>query len=449
MESKLTRKYGLLTAVCMVVGTVIGSGIFFRNEEILANIGGQMWIGVAAWVVGGFITLTSAYVFAILSTRYETVGGIVDYSEAMLGKTYGYMFGWFMATIFYPSLCAILAWVSARFTVILFGWDVDPAFSGQTFMLALFYMIAIYAMNSLSPKLAGKFQVSCTFIKLMPLIAMGIVGTVSGLTNGVTVANIHSGYIPQVDSNPFFVALLATVFAYLGWDAVVAINSEIKNSKRNLPIALVGGMLIIITVYVLYFIGIFSSAPLEELAGGEGVRGAFVSIFGGAAGTILFVFIVISCLGTLNGLTVGSQRAFYSLAVRMRGPRPDVLSQVDNVTNAPYNAAIASLFMIAFWTVVYGANFAGWYGDFFLDLPGIVPIAFQGFLVPMFLRVIQTEKDLGIFNRYIAPILACAGSLFLIYIIIYVQQLALLRFMLIFAFFMIVGTYFYCKKMAK
>ena len=117
MDNKLTRKYGLVTAVCMVVGTVIGSGIFFRNEEIIAVTGGRIWIAIAAWLVGGLITLSAAYVFSTLATRHERVGGLVDYSEALLGERYGFLFGWFMSVIFYPSMGGILAWVAGRFTV--------------------------------------------------------------------------------------------------------------------------------------------------------------------------------------------------------------------------------------------------------------------------------------------------------------------------------------------
>ncbi|MCL2382951.1 MAG: amino acid permease [Oscillospiraceae bacterium] len=335
MENKLTKKYGLLTAICMVVGTVIGSGIFFRNETILAAIGGRMWIGVAAWTLGGLIALSAAYVFAVLATKYEKTGGLLDYSDALIGKGYGYIFGWFLVTIFFPALTGILAWVSARFTVILFGWDANPMFSGHTYVFALLYLIAIYVLNLLSPKLAGKFQVSTTFLKIIPLVAMGIIGTIVGLSNGTTVANLSSDYVTTQTGNPFLVALVATVFAYLGWETAMTMNAEIKNSKRNLPIALTVGLLIVITIYVMYFVGVFSAAPVEEIAGGEGVLAAFVNVFTNVGGTVLFVFIVISCLGTLNGLVMGGQRALYSLAVRSKSK---VLGQVDESTNAPHNA---------------------------------------------------------------------------------------------------------------
>jgi len=455
MENQLTRKYGLLTAICMVVGTVIGSGIFFRNESIIGYTGGRMWIGVAAWLVGGFITLSATYVLGVLATRHERVGGLVDYGEALLGERYGYFFGWFMATMFYPSMSGILAWISARFTVVLFGWDVNSFFSGQTYALALFYLMAIYAINVLSQRLSGKFQVATTFIKLIPLILMGIVGTVFGLANGTTLDNLRSDYVGNVVANPFFAALVATVFAYLGWDSVLAINSEIKNSKRNLPIALVAGLLIIMTVYALYFIGIFSAAPVYVLSDGAGVRGAFVSVFSEVGGVLLFVFIVISCLGTLNGLSIGGQRAFYAIAVRGRGAKPDMFSQVDKTTNVPHNSAAVFVLIVAMWILAFSGNHAGWFGELTpgqplpFDVPGLIPIVFQLFLIPVYFGVLAKEKTLGAFNRFLAPLIATAGSCFLIFAAVLSQGRRVIPFFLVFVVVMLFGALFYRKSAGK
>jgi len=451
MENQLTRKYGLLTAICMVVGTVIGSGIFFRNEAIVAYAGGRMWIGIAAWLVGGFIALSATYVFGVLAARHERVGGLVDFSETLIGKRYAYLFGWFMATMFYPTMSGILAWVSARFTIELFGWHtegVNQFFSGQTYALALFYLMAVYAINVLAQKLSGKFQVSTTFIKLIPLLLMGIVGTIAGLINGTTLENLRSDYVERVAASPFLAALLSTAFAYLGWDSVLAINSEIKNSKKNLPIALVSGLLIIMTVYVLYFIGIFSAAPVQVVGVPGGTSAAFSNVFGTAAGTALIAFIVISCLGTLNGLMIGGQRAFYSLAARGRGMRPELFAQVDKVTNVPNNSAALYVLWVAFWMLAFSGNFAGWYGTFNLSLPDLIPVFFQFFLFPVYLMVLVKERSLRGFNRFIAPLLAMAGSAFLIYAAISTQGMRVLVFGGIFLVIMLFGNCFY-KKSAK
>ncbi len=90
MDSKLSKKYGLITAIAMVVGIVIGSGVFFKAEKVLTATGGNLSLGILAWLIGGAIMIVCAYTFSILATRYEHVNGIVDYAENSLGKKYAY-----------------------------------------------------------------------------------------------------------------------------------------------------------------------------------------------------------------------------------------------------------------------------------------------------------------------------------------------------------------------
>lgn len=114
MENGLKKKYGLLTAICMVVGIVIGSGVFFKASKVLRNTNGN--IGLSLLVVGivGAIMVICSYVFATLANKYEKVNGIVDYAEAMLGRRFAYYVGWFMTTMYYPILTSTLAWVTNR-----------------------------------------------------------------------------------------------------------------------------------------------------------------------------------------------------------------------------------------------------------------------------------------------------------------------------------------------
>ncbi|MBR5794959.1 MAG: amino acid permease, partial [Erysipelotrichaceae bacterium] len=100
--NQLEKRYGLITAICMVVGIVIGSGVFFKAETVLLRTGGNMPLGILAWILVGAIMVISSYVFATMANRYEKVNGLVDYAEATLGKRYAYNMGWFMATIYTP-----------------------------------------------------------------------------------------------------------------------------------------------------------------------------------------------------------------------------------------------------------------------------------------------------------------------------------------------------------
>ncbi|MBO5364424.1 MAG: amino acid permease, partial [Clostridia bacterium] len=182
---KLVQKYGLATAICMVVGTVIGSGVFFKAQNVLVATGGNMPLGILAWVITGLLMIICSAQFAVMATKYEKVSGVVDYAEATCGKGYAYGMAWFMVNLYYPGMTSVLAWVSARYFGVLFGWSmVGP----EVLVLAGFFLIASYVMNALSPKLAGKFQISATIIKLIPITLMAIVGTCVGMVNG-TLAN--------------------------------------------------------------------------------------------------------------------------------------------------------------------------------------------------------------------------------------------------------------------
>ena len=118
MENGLNKKYGLLTAICMVVGIVVGSGVFFKAQTILQKTEGNMVMGIWAWLIGGAIMLCCIAAFSIMATKYEKVNGVVDYAEATVGRKYGYVIGWFMTMIYYPTLTSVLAWLSARYTLV-------------------------------------------------------------------------------------------------------------------------------------------------------------------------------------------------------------------------------------------------------------------------------------------------------------------------------------------
>ncbi|MEG0766496.1 MAG: amino acid permease, partial [Clostridia bacterium] len=124
MQDGLKKKYGLVTAVAMVVGIVIGSGVFFKAEKVLNATGGNLPLGILAWGIGALIMVVCAYVFAVMATKYSFVNGAVDYADVTMGKRYGYLLGWFMATIYYPTLTSVLSWVSARYTCVLLGFDI-------------------------------------------------------------------------------------------------------------------------------------------------------------------------------------------------------------------------------------------------------------------------------------------------------------------------------------
>ena len=463
-NNQLHKRYGLFTAICMVVGIVIGSGVFFKAQDILNYTNGNMLIGILAWVIGGVVMIICAFNFANFATKYLKVNGVVDYAEAIVGEKYAYMMGWFTSTIYFPGMTSVLAWVSARYTLLLFNPSADIT-SGLCMALGAFYLCAVYAINMLSPKIAGKLEVSATVIKLIPIAVIIVVGTIVGLVNGNTTeafaGSMQSG---KGEITSVFSGIAAAAFAYEGWIVATSINAELKNSKKDLPRALVIGTVIIVAVYILFFIGLTGGASVEVLMK-EGATTAFRNLLGNVGGTILNTFIVVSCLGTLNGLMIACPRSFYSLAVRSRGPKPEAIASVDSETNMPSNAGVLALLFCGIWYFYfYGANLtAPIFGLFSFDSSELPIITIYALYIPMFIAFIKKEGKKNIFKNTVMPILAIIASLFMVFVAVYAHGVRpyqnaarngefafpVLFYLIVFAIIMAIGALLYRKRNQK
>ena len=460
-NNQLHKRYGLFTAICMVVGIVIGSGVFFKAQDILNYTDGNMLLGTLAWVIGGIVMIICAFNFANFATRYVKVNGIVDYAEAAVGKKYAYMTGWFLSTIYFPAMTSVLAWVSARYTLVLFDPKADIT-SGLCMALGAFYLCLFYAINVLSPKLAGKCEVSATVIKLIPLAVIVVVGTIIGLVNGNTV-EAFAGTAQTSDGNflSVFSGIAAAAFAYEGWSIATSINAELKNPKRNLPIALVVGTAIIMAVYILYSIGLTGGASVDVLRT-EGSPAAFRNLFGNVGGTIMNAFIVISCLGTLNGLMLACTRSVYSIAVRDCGPNPKMFATVDGQTNMPSNSSVLALLFCGSWYFYfYAANLTKpVFGLFSFDSSELPIITIYAIYIPIFVMFIIKEGKKDMFKNIVMPILGLIASLFMMFVAVYAHGVKpymdaaekgefafpVLFYLIVFAVIMLIGACFYKKK---
>ncbi len=432
MGNGLKKQYGLLMAICMVVGTVIGSGVFFKAQAILQKTNGDMPMGIIAWIIGGIVMIFCVLAFCVMAQQYEKVNGLVDYAEATVGNKYAYLMGWFSTTIYAPAMTSVLAWLTARYFLtflVSVNPDLqltgDPVTSSETFLLAGFILILVFAVNTLSSKLAGKLQISATFIKLIPLLLMAVVGTVYGFSHnlaGEPVSILQGNFATGTGNiSTLFGAVVATAFAYEGWILATSINSEIKNSKKNLPIALIAGGIIIIVVYIFYYIGVAGGASVETLMN-DGATTAFTTVFGNVFGNILNLFVAVSCLGTLNGLLIGCIRGMYSISVRGYGPKVNLMKQIDPASEMPSNSCIVGLVVVAVWLVYfYGANLAAkpWFGIFSFDSSELPIITIYALYIPMFIQFMRKEKGLSVIKRFVLPSLGIIGSAFMVIAAIY------------------------------
>ncbi len=422
--NKMEKRYGFYTALSMVIGVVIGSGIFFKAVKVLKLCNGNMVNAIFVVLIVGSICIICSCLFARMGRKYASCNGLVDYAEATLGPKYAYVVGWFLATFYYPIIAATLSYISASYFCMLLGLEMHG--QAATGLGALF-MIIIIVINMLSPKIAGKFQISTTIIKLIPLISMTLVGLFIGIRNGNIVSVLQVSDAIGTSSNDFFAAVCAFAFSCEGWISCTSINQELKNPKRDLPLALIVGGIFCTVLYGAYILSMSATlTPAQIIAAGDNLpKIAFTNVFGSFAGNIVLVFIIISCLGTANGMTMGSLRCFYALAVRGEGIAPNIISKVDEDTGMPLKSCILGMLCIGFWyfqsTTLFfqgplafnGLNSPDWLLAWEAD--EICIVIMYLLYIPIFIYIIFKEKDFGFVYRYILSILSIICSLFMSY----------------------------------
>lgn len=461
-EHRLEKKYGLFTAICMVVGVVIGAGVFFKAQTILQITGGDLALGIAAWLTGGAIMLSCTLAFSVMAQKYAHAGGVVDYAEAAVGSRYAYFAGWFLATVYYPCLTSVLCWLSARYTLEFitacypaFPLRIPAAAGGcaqgpECLALMAFYLCAAYAINAFAPRLAGKLLTSVTVIKLIPLLLMAVVGVAAGVLGPTHMLTQNFAAAPAMagqSDGALLGAVCSAAFAYEGWIVATSINAELKDAKRNLPRALVTGALIVVTVYIAYYLGVAGGAEVQTLME-RGAFIAYVNLFGSAMGNLLTLLIAISCLGTLNGLMMGCARGMYALANRGEGPRPAMFAKISEKSNMPVASAVFGLVASACWTVYfYLANVMQlWTGPFAFDSSELPVITLYLFYIPVFFCWMKKSRGEGVLRRYVLPALALASAAFMVFACIVSHKMANVWYLIVFAVIMLLGAPFAGKR---
>lgn len=341
------NKYGLFTAIGMIVGIVIGSGIFFKSDNILVATGGSVSLGVLVFCIAAFGIIFGSLTISNLASRDSRAGGIITYAETSYNKAVACAFGWFYNFLYYPTLVAVIAWVSGIYVCMLFG--IEQALATQV-LIGFALMIVLYFMNIISSRLGGYFQNASTIIKLIPLIVIAIAGVIYGNPSAISASDIV-----HMKSVGWISAIAPIAFSFDGWIVSTSIAHEIKDSKRNLPKALVIAPLAILAIYVLYFVGISMYVGADQVMklGDEHVNLVATKLFGSYGGKLILTFVVISILGTLNGLIIGFIRIPYSLAIRGMLPASNAISKVNKNLDMPVISALLAFVISSIWLALH------------------------------------------------------------------------------------------------
>jgi len=407
------RRYGLFTAITMITGVVIGSGIFFKADNVLSYTNGNVLLGIIIFFVAAIAIVFGCLAISQLANLTDKPGGVVAYTEEFVGIGPSCAFGWFQTFLYLPTLAAVVAWVAGIYISQLFGMEVTLE---NTTLIGLVSLTVLFIVNTLSAKLGGYFQNASMIIKLIPLLIIAIAGLIFGEPSSLGLTDVES-FREATTSLGWLAAFAPIAFSFDGWIIATSIGNEIKNSKRNLPIALTISPLIILLAYVTYYIGITSLlGPDTILEQGDGsVFTAANMLFGNVGAKIILVFVVVSVLGTVNGITLGFIRMPYSMALRNMMPGSNwVKKEEEKLNGMPFNSAILAFLLSVLWMVIhYITQKVGMRGDVSEIAIGV---SYLNYIVLYFAVMNLAKKGIikGKIKGYVIPILATIGSLVII-----------------------------------
>ncbi|MGO2265644.1 APC family permease [Vagococcus salmoninarum] len=331
-KGSLKKTIGVVEATLLVVGIVIGSGVFYKPTAVLAAIQAPGF-ALLIWVIGGALTLAGSLTLAEIGSAIPKTGGLYVYIKELFGDRMAFLFGWVQILVYYPGLSAALAVILATQTTTFI-----PLTSMQQKFLAAGYMILIMAINIASTKFATKFNTVFTIGKLMPIIFIAIFGMLMGDQHSFT------PFMPSADVNigtGFSAALLGVLFGYEGWIAVSNLSGELKNPKKDYPKAIFFGIMIITVAYLGVNIGVLNAMSVEEIIQSDKVvSDAAVILFGNIGSKIISVGILVSIVGSLSGFLMSSGRLPYAMAQEKMIPLPKFFGKVADKGDTPINSLI-------------------------------------------------------------------------------------------------------------
>ncbi len=405
------KKYGFFTALAMIIGICIGSGIFFKSDNVLAATGGSIALGVAVFCLAAFAIVFGGISFSELAARTEGPGGLIAYAETFVGKRFGVALGWFTIFGYLPSIVVVVSWAVGIYTCILF--DIDAGISLQMLIGGAF-MILCFIWNMLAPRFAGAFQNVTTVVKLIPLLLIAFFG----LVFGDPLAGLSQHGSAAAGASLAWVAAIGPVaFSYDGWIVSAAIAPELKNAKKTLPIALVVAPIIILAIYVGYFVGVSSFlGPDTVVAMGDGhVFYLAEQLFGPQFARIVAVGVVVAVMGTVNGLTLSFVRMPYALALSGDIPFSRYVGRLSRRFGMPIASGVLALAVSAFWVMLHVVTqTAGLLPN--SDVSEITIASSYILYIVLYVRVFLLWRSGEIRSRFkgvVAPAFATIGSLFI------------------------------------
>lgn len=303
----MQRRFGLGTAVAMIVGQVIAVGIFLTPAGMAKSVGSPFWL-FAIWMFIGLMTLSGALCYGELASRYPQAGGSYVYLREAYGKGTAFLYGWMVLLVLDPGLVAVFGVGLASYAGTIF--ELGPV--GQK-ALAVTAVVGVGAINIAGARIGAGFLRVLTVLKVGTLLFIIAYGFGGGFGNW---ANFEPFFRVPEDTFPAFAGgVVGAFFAFAGWWEVTRVAGEIENPRRNVPRALVIGVVVITVVYVLTSAVFMYLVPVAAVTNDETFAAqAGIALFGPAGGVVFSLIVIVSVLGTLFAYLMVSPRVYYAMA---------------------------------------------------------------------------------------------------------------------------------------
>ncbi|MGL4393260.1 MAG: APC family permease [Fusobacteriaceae bacterium] len=414
MSKKLEARYGFPVALATVIGIVIGIGIFFKSQPVLKATGGNPELALTAWIIGGVITIISGLVAVEVGAAFPETGGMITWIKKLYGEKMGFIVGWTQTIIYTPAITAAQAYFFSIFLFLYLNKTVPDyinyivAFAGVTF---------VYIINIYTRKGGGYIQTVSTAIKILPLLAIGILGLF--YKNNPAPFIMSQEVVSTTSGNAIKLvgmALVPVMFAYDGWVYVGTIAGDIKNAKKNLPRAILIGIAFITFCYACLVIGTLRVFPAEVLMKQDGLGEVAKVLFGSAGSKLILLGITISAFGAFNGNSLVATRLPYSLAIDGKFIKGNYFAEI----NPKHNQPVRSSWFMYFVTITI--LLIMWITKDPETLSNIPVAIFFLFYILVFCGTFILRKKFGkIENSYrtplfpLLPVLAIIGGIYILY----------------------------------
>ncbi|MCC9018838.1 MULTISPECIES: APC family permease [Flavobacterium] len=338
-QEHFKRELGLLDGTMLVVGSMIGSGIFIVSADIARQVGSAGWLTLI-WLLSGLITVIAAVSYGELSAMFPKAGGQYVYLKEAYNKLIAFLYGWSFFAVIQTGTIAAVGVAFSKFAAYLYEplsdenilYELGFFKLNAAQLVSIFTIIVLTFINSRGVKNGKILQTVLTIIKILSLLGLIIFGLTLGAKASIWDANWTDGWVTRsynAESGSWLpisgttlitgisAAMVGSLFSSDAWNGVTFIAGEIKNPKRNVGLSLFLGTFIVTIIYVLTNLMYLAVVPFEEIATAKSDRVAVVAshyIFGNIGTLIIAIMIMISTFACNNGLIMAGARVYYTMA---------------------------------------------------------------------------------------------------------------------------------------